>query len=102
MTPQSSTCSGRCTPSRISIVATRGTQGGDWYADRQQGTYAAARLPGPIVDTYGAGDCFAAGLTFALGRGDDVDQALAFAARCGAYATTGPGVHPAPPAAVDG
>ena len=83
------------------IVATRGTQGGDWYAGAEQGTYAAAQLPGPIVDTYGAGDCFAAGLTFALGRGDDVDLALAFAARCGAYATTGLGVHPAPLAAVD-
>lgn len=83
------------------IVATRGTQGGDWYAGGEHGTYAAAQLPGPIVDAYGAGDCFAAGLTFALGRGDDVDRALAFAARCGAYATTGAGVHPAPLAAVD-
>ena len=33
--------------------------------------------PGPIEDAYGAGDCFAAGLTFALGRGDEPRDALA-------------------------
>lgn len=75
------------------IVATRGTAGGDWRTAREQGTYAAVPPPGPVVDTYGAGDCFAAGLTFALGRGEAPADALAFAARCGAYAVTGPGVH---------
>ena len=40
--------------------------------------------PAPIEDTYGAGDCFAAGLTFALGRGDEPRDALALAAQCGA------------------
>ena len=35
------------------------------------GSYRPAPLPGPIVDAYGAGDSFAAGLTYALGRGDD-------------------------------
>ncbi|MGZ8695507.1 MAG: PfkB family carbohydrate kinase [Gaiellaceae bacterium] len=81
------------------VVATRGADGGEWSAaDGARGTYAPATPPGPVVDTYGAGDCFAAGLTFALGRGDPLDTALAVAARCGAYAITGPGVHVAPAA----
>ena len=85
-------------PPRV-VVATRGSHGGEWTAaDGSHGAYAPATPPGPVVDTYGAGDCFAAGLTFALGRGDPVAKALAEAARCGAYAITGSGVHVAPPA----
>jgi ribokinase len=87
-------------PPRL-VVATRGTAGGDWRTAAEQGTYDAVASPGPVVDTYGAGDCFAAGLTFALGRGDDVARALMLAARCGAFATTGAGVHPASLDAVD-
>jgi ribokinase len=56
-------------------------------------TFVAPELPGPLVDAYGAGDSFAAGLTFALGRGDRPDEALAFAARCGAVAMTRRGAH---------
>jgi ribokinase len=47
------------------------------------------------VDTYGAGDCFAAGLTFALARGDPVEEAVALAARCGAAVMTGRGPYQA-------
>jgi ribokinase len=76
-------------------VATAGDAGGTYtLADGRRGTYAAAPLPGPVVDAYGAGDAFAAGLTFGLGAGLDVDAALAFAAKCAAGALTGPGVHP--------
>jgi len=50
--------------------------------------------PGEVVDAYGAGDSFAAGLTFALGTGLEGQDALAFAARCGAGALTGRGVAP--------
>ncbi len=52
--------------------------------------------PGEIVDSYGAGDCFAAGLTFALASGLEAHEAVAFAARCGAAALTGRGVAPQP------
>jgi sugar/nucleoside kinase (ribokinase family) len=41
-----------------------------------------------MADAYGAGDCFAAGLAFALARGDDTQAALAFAAGRGAAAMT--------------
>ena len=63
-------------PPRL-VVTTAGSSGGRWAAaDGTRGTYAAAELPGPVVDAYGAGDCFAAGLTYALGRGDPVADAL--------------------------
>ena len=75
-------------------VATRGPDGGTYTtADGRTGTFQAAPLPGPIVDAYGAGDSFAAGLTFGLGSGMDVDAALELAARCGAANLTGAGPY---------
>ena len=51
-------------------VSTRGPDGGTYKsADGGTGSFEAAPLPGPVVDAYGAGDSFAAGLTFALGSG---------------------------------
>jgi ribokinase len=55
------------------------------------GSFAAAELPGPVIDTYGAGDSFAAGLTYGLAAGMSVDDAVGLAARCGAAAITGRG-----------
>jgi ribokinase len=78
-------------PPRV-IVSTAGALGG-W--SRPGGPFRAASLAGPVVDTYGAGDSFAAGLTFALARGNDLDEALAFAARCGAAVLTGRGAYEA-------
>ncbi len=81
-------------PAPALVVQTEGAQGGWWERpDGTSGRWAAAELPGPRVDTYGAGDTFAAGLTFALGRGDGLDEALAFAARCGAACLTGRGPY---------
>ena len=76
-------------PPRL-VVATSGRLGG-WA--QPGGPFGAATPPGPIEDAYGAGDCFAAGLTFALGRGDEPREALAFAARCGATVVTGRGPY---------
>ncbi len=75
------------------VVATRGSEGGRYIAGEKSGTYAATELPGPFVDSYGAGDSFAAGLAFALARGDELEEALAFAAKCGAAAMTGRGAY---------
>jgi ribokinase len=76
------------------VVATAGRRGGAWSAvGGRAGTYAAAPLPGPLADSYGAGDSFAAGLTYALGSGLPPEEALAFAARRGAEALTRPGAH---------
>ena len=76
------------------LVATRGAEGGRYEtAQGETGTWVAAPLPGPLVDTYGAGDSFAAALTFALAQGRDPDSALALAARAGAACLTGRGPY---------
>jgi len=72
------------------VVTTSGALGG-WA--QPGGPFSAAPIPGPVADSYGAGDSFAAGLAFALGAGLDTPDALEFASRCGAAALTGPGVH---------
>jgi ribokinase len=72
------------------VVTTSGALGG-WA--QPGGPFTAAPLDAPFVDAYGAGDCFAAGLAFALAAGLEVPAALEFASRCGAGALTGPGVH---------
>jgi ribokinase len=83
---------GLVTPTPRLIVRTEGSAGGSWEtADGARGRYAAATTPGPIVDMYGAGDSFQAGLTYGLARGLGAEAALALAARCGAFAVTGRG-----------
>jgi ribokinase len=72
------------------VVTTSGALGG-WA--QPGGPFSGGQPPDAIADTYGAGDCFAAGLAFALAADLDVPDALAFAARCGAGALAGPGVH---------
>ena len=79
---------GQLDPPPKLVVTTRGREGGRFVAGVREGTYAAAELPGPVADAYGAGDSFAAGLAFALARGDSVEEALAFASQCGAKAMT--------------
>ncbi|MDH4176932.1 MAG: PfkB family carbohydrate kinase [Thermoleophilia bacterium] len=75
------------------VVTTSGALGG-WA--QPGGPFSASPPPGPIEDTYGAGDCFLAGLTYALAAGLDATDAVGFAARCGAAALTGRGVSPQP------
>ena len=58
-----------CGPTGAAAAGTRPTTAG-------AAAYEAAAPPGPVVDTYGAGDSFAAGLTFALGAGLEVEEAL--------------------------
>jgi ribokinase len=79
-------------PAPRSVITTSGALGG-WV--QPGGPFRAAPLPGTVVDTYGAGDCFAAGLTFALARGDSLEEAVAFAAQCGAAVMTGRGPYDA-------
>lgn len=75
-------------------VLTRGGEGGRWEgADGSAGTWAAAPLPGPPLDAYGCGDSFAAALTYGLGAGMALPDALALAARCGAACLTGRGPY---------
>lgn len=76
------------------LVMTDGPRGGRYRtANGEGGVYEAAAPPGAVIDTYGAGDSFAAGLTYALASGADVEGALALAARCGASCVTGRGPY---------
>jgi ribokinase len=80
-------------PPRL-IVRTDGGRGGTYEAiDGTRGSWVANPLPGPLVDTYGSGDNFAAGLTYALAAGMSVEDAVEFAARCGAASATGLGPY---------
>lgn len=85
--------SGDLDPEPRLVVTTSGPLGG-WA--QPGGPYSAAPLPSTPADSYGAGDCFAAGLAFALAAGLDSPSALEFAARCGAGALAGRGVHAEP------
>lgn len=73
------------------VCGTEGARGGVANGVR----YEAVMPPGPLEDTYGAGDSFAAALCFALARGDSLVDALALAARAGAAVVTGKGPYTA-------
>ena len=83
---------GELDPAPRVVVTTSGGLGG-WV--QPGGPFRPAPLPGTVVDAYGCGDSFAAGFTFALGRGDPVEEAVALAARCGAAVMTGRGPYAA-------
>lgn len=72
-------------------VWTHGPHGGRWQGPGRGGGWAAAAPPGPVRDSYGCGDCFAAGLTVGLARGYPIAGAVGLGARCGAAVITGPG-----------
>ena len=82
-------------PPRL-VVRTEGAAGGRY---RERGgseiRYAAEPLSAPLVDSYGCGDSFAAGLGFSLAEGRETKEAIRFAARCGAAVATGRGPYEA-------
>jgi ribokinase len=78
------------------IVTTEGPVGGRYLtAAGIEGRYPGLDPPGPVVDTYGAGDSFMGGLTYGLGRRWKLPRALELAARCGASSVTGRGPYEA-------
>jgi ribokinase len=74
-------------PPRL-VATTEGRRGGRFVAGDRTGRWEATPLPGPLADAYGAGDCFAAGLAYALGKGLETEAALALAAQSAAHAMT--------------
>ncbi|MCC9305891.1 PfkB family carbohydrate kinase [Kitasatospora sp. RB6PN24] len=94
----------RCDPALLRtppdlVVSTEGGRGGVFSrCGRPPQRYRAARAPGPLVDTYGVGDNFAAVLTYALATGATAADALALAARHGAACTARRGPFAAEPA----
>ncbi len=83
------------------VVRTEGKAGGSFVtSDGIAGRWEAVSAT-PGGDAYGAGDSFAAGLTFALARGLDPNGALKLAARCGAACASGRGPYATQLAAAD-
>jgi ribokinase len=74
-------------PPRL-VATTEGAAGGRFTVDGDEGRWAAAPLPGRLADVYGAGDSFAAGLTFALAQGRSPQEAVELAAVSGSRAMT--------------
>lgn len=85
---------GELSPPPALTVTTLGARGGRWRSEAgREGRWEAAPLPAPVADAYGAGDTFAAALTFALASSWKIEAALAFAARCSAACLTGRGPY---------
>jgi ribokinase len=85
---------GALDPSPGLVVLTEGAAGGRYVtADGVDHRFPAAPLPGPVVDAYGCGDSFAAGMTYGLGAGIGPKAAVELAARCGAACLTGRGPY---------
>ena len=85
------------------MVATEGPAGGHWWGasgggsegasgggseGAPDGRWSAVPPPGPVRDSYGCGDAFAAGFTFGLAAGKSVPEACAIGARWGAEMLT--------------
>ena len=84
---------GDLAPAPKLVVATEGKEGGSYESAAGSGRFEPGSLRGELADTYGAGDSFAAGLTYALARGEGLEPALAFASAQGANAMTRRGAH---------
>jgi ribokinase len=85
---------GQIDPPPLLVARTAGAAGGSLVtADGTESHWAAAPLPAPKVDAYGAGDSFAAGLTYGLADGRSPQEALALGASCGAACMTGRGPY---------
>ena len=72
------------------VVRTEGARGG---TVEPGGRFPPGNVPGPVVDAYGAGDAFAAGLTYGLASGMRMESALELASRCGAAVLAGRGPY---------
>jgi len=79
-------------PAPKHVIRTAGAGGGEWeIPGGESGRWEGTPVPGPISDAYGCGDSFAAGLTYGLGKGLNVQEAAELGARCGAACSTGRG-----------
>lgn len=77
------------------VLVKMGSRGVFWH----DGTHSGHSAPFSVkpVDTVAAGDCFNAGLAFALAQGKPLPQAVRIASACGALATTRHGAADAAP-----
>lgn len=76
------------------VVRTDGAKGGTLEtADGEITEWVSAPPTGPKVDSYGAGDTFAGGITYGLARGFPIETAIKFGAFCGASSVRGRGPY---------
>ncbi|MDQ2622523.1 MAG: PfkB family carbohydrate kinase [Actinomycetota bacterium] len=76
------------------VIRTDGAHGGTLETESGEVTRWKSVPPsGPKVDSYGAGDTFAGGITYGLGRGFPVEMAIRFAAFCGSSSVRGRGPY---------
>jgi ribokinase len=81
-------------PPPRNVFRTAGSAGGEYEtAAGERGRWEATPPPGPVSDFYGCGDSFAAGLTYGLGAGLPIGEAVEVGARCGAACATGRGPY---------
>ncbi|MEU2064856.1 adenosine kinase [Streptomyces sp. NPDC013455] len=72
------------------VVATAGAEGAYLLADRELTRVPAVEPPGPVVDSNGAGDAFAAGFLYGRLAGEPPLRCARYGAVAGAYACTVP------------
>ncbi len=72
-------------------ISTEGSSGGKSWPG---GRYKAMRLNAPLIDSYGCGDSFAAGVTAGLAAGMDTKSVISLGAKCGADCATHFGPYP--------
>jgi ribokinase len=84
---------GELDPAPRIVVTTLGAKGGRWDGAADSGSWEPLPVPGPIVDEYGAGDSFAAGITAGLAAGMPIAEAIDLGARCGVANLTGRGPY---------
>ncbi len=69
------------------LIVTLGGKGAKYFSGKSvEKDFSPHRIQ--VVDTTGAGDAFNGGVAYSLAKGDEVDQAIAFAMKVGALAVT--------------
>jgi ribokinase len=74
-------------------IATEGAAGG---VAMPGGRFRAPQLSATLIDSYGCGDSFAAGVTAGLAAGWSLEQAISLGCHCGAACATHFGPYPPP------
>lgn len=83
---------GDLVPHPSAVFLTEGGRGGRFQVDGEWKRYEAVAVD-KVVDRYGAGDAFAAGITYALGIGMGAGDAADLAAACGSAVLGGRGPY---------
>ncbi|WP_037969792.1 carbohydrate kinase family protein [Streptosporangium amethystogenes] len=78
------------------VVCTKGAEGCHVLDENGLRGFPAAPLPGPVVDSNGAGDAFVSGVLYGLLSGRSLDDSIGLGALAGAHACTSEGTHENP------